>query len=1157
MRLTHIKLSGFKSFADLTTIHVPGQRVGVVGPNGCGKSNVIDAVRWVLGESSAKQLRGEHMQDVIFNGATSRPPASRASVELIFDNSDFALSGAWGQFAEVSIKRTLNRAGDSAYFINQQQVRRRDITDLFLGTGVGSKGYAVIEQGMISRIIEAKPEELRGYIEEAAGVSKYKERRRETESRLRETKENLNRLNDVESELDTQAEKLQKQAQTALRYLSIKSELTLAQNRLDFLLWQSALDETDQHQLEHNRFQAACDELSAQQTSLNERIYQLQMAEYDTRSRETQINQQHALAREEMVRLEEQMRHHAQMRHQREKEEATLQIEIEQLKRRLSENEEQRQDLQLRCEEANLKAEEMRMKCDLASESLPQLKITAEQASKDYEEAKSKVAHWQHEAALHQQNRQRNAQEKARLQERLPEHQENWTPPDFSDLENLLAQLVIRAETIQERYDETSERLRLMAEKQKQALEQQQQLEKKRIALETELQTLQAMLPENDESDFWQHFPDIHAPALWQEMQVDIHWQHALSVVLGEKIFTRYIPDFKPEINTLPSGKASWIFRQPESTLSVHEHSLWHKIQCSEPFSSALKIWLNSILYAENLTEALQNQHLLQDTQCYVTPEGHYVDAFSVILYGEFDNNSVLARQNRVQELMQIIESMHPEIENAQQLSGSLKEQYERIVEEEQEIQRLHQQLLQQIKTNEEQLLREKIEAEAAEKRRSEKIQERETTLAHIAQIEADDEILSVKIEEAHTQIFEAEDALMVAEETLSRTKLQLDTAQEKIVQEERAAHQAAMDAQQLTQQYQTLEQDSIALNTRKDALLQKQGELQLSTNDAENDDETQRQQRIDVLSEQIQQLSQQLTEIENERKQQQKNLEEARQKSTQLESSLPDAREKQQAAILAAQQAKLTAEHHLQHLQDRAADIAALTEDKNHGKSSAQLTQIITDTSRRLNQLGSVNLAAKDELEQLNQRRQYLTQQHEDLSNAMSLLEQAIEQIDKESEKLFQNTFESANRLMQHYFPVLFGGGEAHLTLENKDLLSAGVSIMARPPGKKNSTIHLLSGGEKTLTAMSLVFSLFSLNPAPFCLLDEVDAPLDDANTGRFCRLLEEMSDKTQFLYISHSRVTMESAQQLIGVTMQEKGVSRIVSVDIQAALQMAEPSS
>ena len=411
-----------------------------------------------------------------------------------------------------------------------------------------------------------------------------------------------------------------------------------------------------------------------------------------------------------------------------------------------------------------------------------------------------------------------------------------------------------------------------------------------------------------------------------------------------------------------------------------------------------------------------------------------------------------------------------------------------------------------------------------------------------------------MQIEEAQTHIFSAEDALLAAEEGLTRTRHQADTAQEKVKQEERALHQAQMEAQSLQQRFQAAEQEIIAWNARQDALQQRQMSLQLEERNNEEENAVRRQEKLQQLSGRNDELDAQLKILENERAAQQEKSAQARDEAKKIEDALPAARENQQKAILSVQQAQLTAERHQQILSERGADIAFLSEDANHGISVGELNQNIVDYARQLNNLGAVNLAAAEELAQIDGRRDYLSQQRKDLENAIDLLQQAIIKIDKESERLFQETFEKADNLMQHYFPVLFGGGQAKLVLEGNDLLSSGVSITARPPGKKNTTIHLLSGGEKTLTAMSLVFSLFSLNPAPFCLLDEVDAPLDDANTARFCRLVEEMSAKTQFLYISHNRLTMETAEQLIGVTMQEKGVSRIVSVDIQAALNMAE---
>lgn len=1154
MRLTQIKLSGFKSFADATVIRVPGQRVGVVGPNGCGKSNVIDAVRWVLGEASAKQLRGESMQDVIFNGAATRTAASRAAVELVFDNSDFTLSGAWGQFAEVAIKRTLSRSGESAYFINNQQVRRRDITDLFLGTGVGARGYAVIEQGMISRIIEAKPEELRGFIEEAAGVSKYKERRRETEARLKETTANLARLADVQSELDRQAEKLQRQAQTAARYQNIKQELTQAQNRLDYLLWQSALDEADSHMQAHNQVEALADTLSKEQTALNEEIYQLQLREYETRTQETQLTQQRATVREEAARLEEQIRHQLNLKQRREREQMLAQTEAEQIGSRLHGLQEDTERLAEEAEHKQLFAEEVRLCCETLADSLSELREAADAAGQAHQAQQARVAQLKQTLALHQQNRERNNHEHSRLQQRLPDDEATHATPDFSAAEDALALLRLRYETMQTRVAEEEERREAAQNALNTARNEEQALEKRRIALDAEYDTLAAMMPENDggNNDFWQHFPQIDAAALWQQLDVDITWQHALSVALGERLFARHAPDFSPQ--ELPAGRAAWVSRAPDDAPTpLAERTLLHHVHGAGVFAQALHYWLDGVLCAESVADALARQTDLRAHEYFLTPEGHRIDRIGVTLFGEYDAAPLLARQARLQELDAARAALQPEHEALQTRLETQAERMTQCSENLSEARRLAQSLSTQVQTAADELFKGKAAAEAQQARLLEKAQEKDHILAEMNRLDQESELLDAQIEEIGIQLFAGEDEAMVAEEAAARARLMWESAQQKVLEEERRAHQAQLAAQQSMQQLAALQQERDNLTARRIALRHKQDELALGGDEGE-DDEANRQKRLQTLAAQEEEFNQQLSIVHQAQKQHKTALDTAHRQAQDLSARLPAAQQKQHAAALAAQQAQLNAEHHRHNLQERGADIAALTEDAAHGLSAAVLNQTVTDTARKLNNLGAVNLAALEELAETEERRDYLRTQREDLQNAMTMLEEAIAQIDKESKALFKQTFDAVNQHMQHYFPVLFGGGEASLTLTDTDLLTTGISITARPPGKKNSTIHLLSGGEKALTAMSLVFSLFSLNPAPFCLLDEVDAPLDDANTGRFCQLVSEMSANTQFLYISHNRQTMEMAEQLIGVTMQEKGVSRIVSVDVQAALEMAE---
>lgn len=1173
MKLTQIRLSGFKSFADATTIRVPGRLVGVVGPNGCGKSNVIDAVRWVLGESSAKQLRGENMQDVIFNGAATRPAASRASVELVFDNSDNALSGEWGRFAEIAVKRSLNRKGESAYFINNQQVRRRDITDLFLGTGVGAKGYAVIEQGMISRIIEARPEELRAYIEEAAGVSKYKERRRETESRLKDTIDNLARLSDVKGELEKQVEKLKRQAAAAERYRKMKADLDLSHNRLDFLIWTNAQQQKEKFTQEVNELEQKIAELDTQHADFNEKIYALQLEEYNAREKENELSRQASLLREEIARREEQIRHHLSLQQRREKEQLLAKTESEQISQRLKKLLQDIENTQILIDEKRLTAEESRLNCEHFAEQLPQNRVELEKVQQTFNQSQIKINQLKQDIAIKKHSLERNNAEMLRLQSRLPEHDlAHSLEEDFSFQEQKVEELQLRHDTMTDELSAIEQKLFDTQAKITKNNQEKQSLNLRLAVLDAEFSALSNI--ENDSNQcFWDNFPHLENRAMWKNLHIQSEWQQAVSSVLGERLTARYAPDLSLDFSNSNhlNTTAVWInqeidhndFREPENNLQLFDNideqgfrqpeRLIEKITAEPPFSHVIGHWLDGVWCVENLSTALQYQAWLPENHSFVTPEGHQISRIGVSLFGGNDSEQLLQRQNRLNELNEEKNLLLPKIDALELNSGSLNNELEQINQNMIEMKKLQQNIFAQLQQEQNHFIRIKTELQVQQKRRAEKEKEQQETKQQMDLLNNDNQRLTDEIEHYTEELTILEEENFILEEQVDRLKIKFNQSQEKIIEMERSANQAELALKEVEQQLNSLQNEENHLKNRLSVLDKKQQELALENNEEEIDNEEKQKAKLNQLENEYQEIENNLSAVQNEQNERKKILDEVRHNAEELTMRLPEQQKQRENAVLAVQQAQLIAEQHKARLTERNADWTALENDK-HNLGENELSQQVKEFSNKLNNMGAVNLAALEELQDAEMRQNELAAQYTDIENAVSQLKEAVAKIDTDSRQLFKATFDAANKNMQNYFPVLFGGGEAALTLTDNDLLSAGVSIMARPPGKKNSTIYLLSGGEKALTAMSLVFSLFSLNPAPFCLLDEVDAPLDDANTARFCQLVQQMSDKTQFLYISHNRLTMENAEQLIGVTMQEKGVSRIVSVDIQAALKMAE---
>ena len=1161
MRLTHIKLSGFKSFTDPTTIHVPGQLVAVIGPNGCGKSNVIDAVRWVLGEASAKQLRGESMQDVIFNGAATRRPAPRASVELVFDNSDHSLQGAWGQYAEVSIKRQLTRQGESTYFINNQTVRRRDITDLFLGTGVGARGYAVIEQGMISRIIEARPEELRAYIEEAAGVSKYKERRKETEGRLKDTREHLQRLGDLQSELARQVEKLEKQAETAERYKSLTAQLNQQQDLLDYAQWQQSLAAADKATAQHQSLQAQQDETAAQVQALNDEVHALQTAEQSQQQAVHELSNKRGVLREQIARLEEQIRHQQNLhqRIERDKQAAQAQLqrihqEQQQIRVKLEENE-------LQVEEKQTELAEWAMQVAEHEERLPELEEAQATLNAAFQTQQDEANRIRRELALKQQQLAHAEQTVAKHEERkgrLKQENQALNLPDEAETaaaQEAAALLQSQQEHYEEQIIAAEDALHTAREVFQTTSNRFQSLKQQHITLQAQQQALSQILSQQQEAaDFWQATDHTAAPQLWQHITAPAEWQHALSVILAERLHARAVPHGFVPPTPLPQGQAAWLSDDLSGGFkkSLPVQALLNQIQVQPPFQTALHHWLDGVLCAPDLSYALAHQSDLGAHQIWLTPEGHQVDKVSVLLYAKPAQESLIAQKARLDGIASELEKLAPELsaaeaafKQAEAAVGSSEVQHKNLMQQQQQHTRQYSQAQQRAaellaRINQGQIRREHIERELAQ------LAEEQTVLQHTSDGLADD---IVTLQEAAAEL---EHQQQTATHSRQEQQGRLKQAQLALLEANRQYGLAEVAVHKLNQQKQNYQQQIAQLEQQTFDWQERQQELALAYETEFQNDEQHI--KLEELSEAVQTLDEEYIVVQEKLAQIQEQGREQYAKVQTLQTQLPQLQAATQTALLQQQEALINAKRYHQNLTERAADFDAL--EALAKESPKVLNTSIGSLSQQIEALGAVNLAALQELEEARERDGYYRSQSEDVQAAIALLEEAIAQIDDKTKERFKETFDAVNGKVQTFFPTLFGGGEATLKMIGDDLLTAGVSIMARPPGKKNSTIHLLSGGEKALTAMSLVFALFSLNPAPFCLLDEVDAPLDDANTSRFCNLVKEMSAQTQFLYISHNRLTMEMAEQLVGVTMQEKGVSRIVAVDIKQALEMAEPN-
>lgn len=1156
MHLTSIKLAGFKSFVDPTTIYVPGQLVAVVGPNGCGKSNVIDAVRWVLGESSAKQLRGQSMQDVIFNGAATRKSVSRASVELVFNNADHKLQGSWGQFAEVSIKRTLTRQGDSAYYINQQVVRRKDITDLFLGTGVGARGYAVIEQGMISRIIEARPEELRAYIEEAAGVSKYKERRRETENRLQDTRDNLTRLADLQSEMVRQIKKLEQQAQTASHYTKLKTTMDHKQNLLSFAKLQQAQAQAKQAILLCTHLQVQEIELETTLQKITEESYQLQLTEHEQQQTTHQTQNQWAFIRERLARLEEQIRHQQNLQERLEREKLQMGAQLCQLTQ-------QQQEITaaLQSSETSLAAKQLILAkldaaCATAKISVPDLEELFSQQERTFLSQNEQINQLKRAKDLGIQKHTHLQQLQSTLklrQQTLNQEAKELETPTLETLNTVQAEVVHHQNTCDMLHTkiETSEALLLKLQAAlKQTQQSYYQLNGDALKLNAQFDALSSLLKNHDDNEaFWATQAAPSSAILWQSIKVNPKWQHALAVFLGERLNAR-------EGNLLigttrPNNQVALV--QPAHTHSNQgQDSLRAQIQAKAPFDTALSNWLSGVNCCENLQIAIDKQASLAPQTCLITPEGDVIDTYSILLFGQANKENQLTRQHKVHQLSEQLAKIAPQLAQMQtdiaQTQTSIETQQHSLNTQKNQLQNQNE-ALKQANIQETKLLERakhtQIRATAIEYERKKIAQEQEEHTLALANV-------CYSLETLESELHNLQTEHQNVQNIRQQTQNSLKTAQLQVLETNRQLGLEQLNEQKIQQQIENFQQQLTQLTHRHNQMLERQSELAF---ECENSAEKQAQQiALTHLLEEQEAVKSTLNELAKALELTQNQSKQLQQQQQQIVKNQPKIQHALQQGLLQEQEATLLSERFSEELKERQADLELLCKAIDSQSNLETLSKEIIQLNHKIESLGAINLAALEELLEASERTQYLQTQIEDLNQAIEALERAILQIDDESNMLFKQTFDTVNEKMKTIFPTLFGGGQAQLEIVGDDLLHAGVSIMAHPPGKKNSTIHLLSGGEKALTAMSLVFALFSLNPAPFCLLDEVDAPLDDANTSRFCQLVTEMSSNTQFLYISHNRLTMEMAEQLIGVTMQEKGVSRIVAVAIKEALTMRD---
>ena len=1170
MRLKQIKLAGFKSFVDATTVTLPGNRCAVVGPNGCGKSNIIDAVRWVMGESSAKQLRGENLTDVIFNGSNTRKPNNAASIELIFDNSDGRIGGEYAAYADIAIRREVSRDGQSNYLLNGSRCRRRDIQDIFLGTGFGPRSYSIIEQGMISQLVEAKPEELRVYLEEAAGISKYKERRRETHNRIKHTRENLERINDIREELGRQLDRLQRQAQAAERYRTLKTEESLLNAQLYVL-----------------RYQALKVGLGQREQNIRNLEVDLEKAIAEQRRVEAQIEGQRKGFSEQTERVNSVQERFYKLGSQITHTEESLQFN----KRRLAQLNEELERARKRSAEANQQVTSddeqiQRMQAEV-TELQPQVESLAE-ADRSVQDALADVENqnkdWQQRWDAFNQQFSANEQEAqvqtsrieylqqliARLDSRARElaRLSSDQPKQEGQLVEQMALEIDGLETQSRSLDELMADCREELSGVRQATQGlEQSLETVRGQVQelrqqaANLQALQdAALGSNvPEAENWINDNDLSdAQRLGQNLSVVPGWEGAVESVLGRFMQALQVDDltgFAGTLSQLAEGDLALVESRATDAVDARNEALALPTVRSllRDRSLAGSSLLYGVFAAESADVALSKRHQLAPGQSIITREGFWVGPdWMRALHDADQTQGIIERGRAIESLALEIEEAEAQLAKRVDQRQAARIQIETLEAKREELQRqaneLNQSLsdrrtdhgvtrvkLEEAAARQEQLRKESAEVAEQVTQEKSRLEQTRSALTIAETVRSEQSAVKADLTEQREQLGEhlqlSRDAARASRDKFHAVNVRLESVQSQLTVSLTARERVRNQQTQLAEQMKGVQQ-GIEESERPIPELETQLKTQLASRVGVEQELTQARGNLETLESGIRTLEAQRSSVAEGVAKVREGLE----------------AERVQRQGMAVQESNL-----LEQLGSTGHELEVVQQGMPDEATEAAWVEEIERMSRRIQRLGAINLAAIEEFDTESERKNYLDAQAADLEEALDTLLEVMQKIDKETRVRFKETFDAVNTKLGELFPKVFGGGSATLELTGDDMLDTGVTLMARPPGKKNSSIHLLSGGEKAMTAVALIFAIFHLNPSPVCLLDEVDAPLDDMNVTRFAALIREMSESVQFLVITHNKITMEMADYLMGVTMHEAGVSRLVSVDVDAAAALA----
>ena len=1163
MRLKSIKLAGFKSFVDPTNAQFPSNLCAVVGPNGCGKSNIIDAVRWVMGESSAKNLRGESMSDVIFNGSGGRKPVGQASIELVFDNSDGRIVGEYASYNEIAIKRKVTRDGTANYYLNGNKCRRRDITDIFLGTGLGPRSYAIIEQGMISRLIESKPDELRVYIEEAAGISKYKERRRDTESRINRTKENLERLTDIRDELGRQLGRLERQAKAAEKYAEYKKQERQLTVELLALRWRD-YDQSGQQQKQIiGKLELEHEKLVTERSGCDTAIEKLRADFTQTSDAFNEIQANFYKIGGEVARIEQAIEHSQQRAQELDKDLQQTEHNFTEAEQHL--NTDKQKATGWEAEQSEL--EPLLVKAQDAEKTSAELLQTAETAmqqwQQSWDEFTQAAANPRQQAEVQQSKIQHVEQILCRLDERrsalateVSRFQASPAEQEMAAVQTELTAVETSRADLDKKRQEQSTAIQSLREKEKQTVVDYNRLRSEQQTLkgrEASLEALQQAAKGDESERKWLADKGLaDKPRLADSVVPAKGWELAVETVLGSYLQAIAVDDVVASIDLLDDfkkGELLLISKGSGSKNSADKGRLLGELVKAEGVDGLLA----NIYAADNLSDALALQSELSPVESVVTPEGIWLGNNWLRVARDKDATAgFLQRKQELEHIGKQLSQVNQKIDSTEQLRTDHERQLKELEQARQQLDSQYSE--QQNKYTE---LRSKLSGfEVQIEQYKARKQRAETELAEVESQAKSEKDNLTEARKTLEQAIEKMDVDSQQREQLVQQRDQfrsaLDESRQKAEQDRSQRQQLEMRQRSLTTQLESVREGIQRLQVQVERLGERREQLKAAFNIKEDPSENYKQDLENALASRLaveEKLAQARSAVETVEFQ----MREQEKLRSELDQQVQQAQGKLEQQRLSAQEITTLSGTIESQISEKQGDLSELLESLEEDAAIQDWEENLQAIANRVQRLGPINLAAIDEYKLESERKEYLDQQNAELEEALNTLQNAIQKIDRETRTKFKDTFEFVNTHIQELFPKLFGGGHAYLEMVGDDLLDAGVALMARPPGKKNSSIHLLSGGEKALTAIAMVFAIFKLNPAPFCMLDEVDAPLDDANVGRYAAMLKEMSDQVQFIFISHNKISMEAANQLMGVTMHEPGVSRLVTVDVNQAAELA----